>query len=188
MVSTQKIYAMLGNETLWDVANRCDAVLSAAGISYSICGGVAVCLHGYQRNTTDLDLVIRREDTSAIRDGLSQAGFRWDAQNAEFQTSDGISVQFLIAGEKAGRDSEVLISEPHGELNVEKREGLYVVRLSRLIEMKIACGMSNIRRTHKDFADVVELIAIRKLDETIARFLHSSVRDTFRQLVRNATG
>lgn len=25
--------------------------------------------------------------------------------------------------------------------------------------MKIACGMSNLRRTHEDFADVVELLA-----------------------------
>ncbi len=50
-------------------------------------------------------------------------------------------------------------------------EGLSVVRLSRLIEMKIACGMSNLRRTHKDFADVVELISIRRLDGSFARFL-----------------
>jgi hypothetical protein len=52
--------------------------------------------------------------------------------------------------------------------------------------MKIACGMSNLRRTHKDFADVVELIAIRNLDKSYARFLHKSLRATFRQLVQNA--
>ena len=38
-----------------------------------------------------------------------------------------------------------------------------------------------------DFADVVELIAIRKLAGFFARFLHSSLRDTCRQLERNAT-
>ena len=60
-----------------------------------------------------------------------------------------------------------------------------MVRLSRLIEMKIACGIS-LRRTHKDFADVVELIAARNLDGSFARFLRKSLRPTFRQLVRNA--
>jgi len=70
---------------------------------------------------------------------------------------------------------------------VAQLEGLSVVRLSRLIEIKIACGTSNLRRTHKDFADVVELIAIRKLDGSFARFLHKSLRPTFRDLVRNAT-
>ena len=44
------------------------------------------------------------------------------------------------------------------------------------------------RRTHKDFADVVELIAIHNLDPSYARFLHKSVRKEFRLLVRRARG
>ena len=72
------------------------------------------------------------------------------------------------------------------EQNVELLEGLWAVRLSRLIEMKIACGSSNLRRTHKDFADVVELIAIRDLYGAFARYLRKSLRSTFRELVRNA--
>lgn len=52
--------------------------------------------------------------------------------------------------------------------------------------MKIACGLGSTRRTHKDFADVVELIAIRKLDSSFARFLHKSLRKTFKELVRTA--
>ncbi|MEM6979618.1 MAG: hypothetical protein AAF539_08095 [Planctomycetota bacterium] len=92
----------------------------------------------------------------------------------------------MIAGTKAGKDSEVKIAVPEGDLNFEEIEGLSVIRLSRLIEMKIACGASNLRRTHRDFADVVELIAIRHLDGSFARFLHKSVRPTFRELLRNA--
>lgn len=186
MVTAQKVYRMLGNESLWNVAVRCHALFSAAGISYSICGGVAVCLHGYQRNTVDLDLVIRPEDTAAVRAVLSDAGLVWDESHAEFHTPAGIAVQCVIAGQKAGQGSVVTIPDPAGELNVEEREGLMVVRLSRLIEMKIACGMSNLRRTHKDFADVVELIAARNLDESFARYVHTSLRAAFRELVRNA--
>ncbi len=187
MNTTQKVYAMLGNESLWDVAARCHELLSAGGVAYSVCGGVAVCLHGYQRNTTDVDLVIRAGDSDTVQQLLTDAGFAWDAGQAEFRSADGIAIQFLIAGQKAGRGSEVFIADPIGELNVEQLEGLTVVRLSRLIEMKIASGMSNLRRTHKDFADVVELVSIRNLDGTFARFLHKSLRPTFRELVRNAT-
>ena len=186
MLTAQKVYRMLGNESLWKVAEQCHALLSAAEIPYSICGGVAVCLHGYQRNTVDLDLVIRPIDNEAVRNLLSEEGLVWDEAQAEFRTPAGIAVQFLIAGQKAGKGSEVTIPEPIGESNVEEREGLTVVRLSRLIEMKIACGMSNLRRTHKDFADVVELIAARNLDGSFARFIHPSLRTTFRKLVRNA--
>lgn len=178
---------MLGNESLWDVAAQCHKLLNSSGIAYAVCGGVAVCLHGYQRNTIDLDLVIRAEDRDSVRQLLTMEGFLWDAEHAEFRTSDGIAVQFLIAGQKAGKGSEVVIAEPIGDLNVEQMEGLSVVRLSRLIEMKIACGMSNLRRTHKDFADVVELISVRNLDGSFARFLHPSLRPAYRELVRNAS-
>jgi hypothetical protein len=92
----------------------------------------------------------------------------------------------LIAGTQAGRDSEVSIPEPLGDANVEQIEGLAVVRLARLIEMKIACGLGSLRRTHKDFADVVELIAIRELDSSFARHLHKSLRVTFKELVKRA--
>jgi hypothetical protein len=188
VVSTQKIYSMLGNEWLWNVACRCHELLSNANISYSICGGMAVCLHGYQRNTANLDLVYRRGDCRLVRELLARAGFVVDEVAGYFRSPEGIAIQFLVAGEKAGKDTQISIAEPLGDSNVEVREGLNVVRLSKLIEMKLACGMSNLRRTHKDFADVVELICIRELDGSFARFLHPDVRDAFRQLVRNAAG
>lgn len=148
--------------------------------------GVAVCLHGYQRNTIDVDVIIRPADSNRAKMLLEGHGFVWGEQRCAFTNAHGLVVQFLIAGAKAGKETDVKIVLPQGDLNVEEIEGLSVVRLSRLIEMKIACGMSNLRRTHKDFADVVELIAIRGLDGAFARFLHKTVRPTFRQLVQNA--
>jgi hypothetical protein len=70
---------MLGNESLWDVAARCHELFSEAEIAYSICGGVAVCLHGYRRNTTALDLIIRSDDSDAVRRVLTAVGYVWDA-------------------------------------------------------------------------------------------------------------
>lgn len=187
MIATRKVYAMLGNETLWDVAARCDRILTKAGIAYSVCGGVAVCLHGYQRNTVDLDLIVRSDDSVRVRQLLEQAGLAWHQESREFRTEDGIAVQLLMSGENAG-GGEVRIAIPVGDDNVEVIEGLTVLRLSRLIEMKLACGLANLRRTHRDFADVVELIVIRKLDGSFSRNLHKSLRKTFRELVKHARG
>jgi hypothetical protein len=111
----------------------------------------------------------------------------WQSDTKEFRTEAEIAVQFLIAGESA-RGREVKIAEPTGDENVEVINGLTVFRLSSLIEMKLACGLANMRRTHKDFADVVELIAIRNLDGSISMLLHKSLRKTFRELVRHARG
>ncbi|MHC4880137.1 MAG: hypothetical protein ACYTGL_27110 [Planctomycetota bacterium] len=132
----------------------------------------------------NLDLVIRREDSTRVRELLQSAGLTWDQSAAEFRTEGGVAIHFLLAGESAGRGTGIQIPEPTGEENGEIIEGLTVLRLSRLIEMKLACGSANLRRTHKDYADVVELIVIRHLDRSFARFLHKSLRKTFRELVK----
>jgi hypothetical protein len=69
MVSAEKAYAMLGNESLWAVASRCHQILDHSSIPHSLRGGVAVCLHGYQRNTTDVVelIAIRNLDDSFAR-------------------------------------------------------------------------------------------------------------------------
>lgn len=188
MAATSTFYARVGNASLWDTVTYCHGLFTKSNVAYAIGGDVAVCLHGYQRDTLTVEILLHSNDAPKLKQLLLSEGYRWDEENNEFHSPSEIAVQFLIAGEKAGKGSEVKIPEPAGELNVEEREGLSVVKLSRLIEMKLACGMNNLRRTHKDFADVVELIAIRKLDGSFARFLHSSLRETFRKLVRNAHG
>jgi hypothetical protein len=188
MNSAERVYAMLGNETLWDVARECHEVLQQAGIPHLVVGGVAVCLHGYQRNTVGLDIVLRPEDTSRTRVALTEAGFDWDDEQNEFRSSAGIPVQFLLAGERAGKGSELLLPDPGDEAAKVDLEGLPVVALAKLIELKIACGEGNLRRTHKDFADVVELVAAQGLRRDFARYLHKSLRKIYRELVLRARG
>lgn len=105
MPTAQRVYAMLENESLWETAVRCHELLAQAKIPHAVIGGVAVCLHGYQRNTIDLDLLVRKEDTPRIRQVLSDAGFAWDKKKVEFRSPSGIPVQFLLSGEKAGNGS-----------------------------------------------------------------------------------
>lgn len=176
---------MLGNRSLWDTAATCHRVLDDAGIPHAIVGGVAVCLHGYQRNTIDIDMLVRGEDAVAIRAALEGAGLAWDDVACEFRSKEGIPVQLLNAGDKAGQGTDVVLPDPAAEGVRVTIEALPVIRLSGLIEAKIACGESNLRRTHRDFADVVELIACHGLDGTFASRLHRSVRPTFRRLVRH---
>jgi hypothetical protein len=188
MRSAAQVYAMLGNETLWETARHCDAVLRDKGVPHAIAGGVAVCLHGYQRNTVDVDLLVRRDDTQSIREALEENGHEWDPGVREFRSQAGVPIQFLLAGDRAGDDAEVRFPDPADVASVTELEGLPVLSLAKLIESKIACGLGNLRRTHRDFADVVELIVVHDLDGSFARHLHESVRKPFRELVRNATG
>jgi hypothetical protein len=130
-----------------------------------------------------LDLIVPANQAETLRTLLIASGLTWDEKNCEFRTGAGIPVQFLVAGERAGRDSEVRLPDPGNPNAIVELEGLSVLSLAALIESKIACGQSNLRRTHKDFADVVELVARHQLGRDFARHLHKSVRATFRQLV-----
>jgi hypothetical protein len=230
-VKSQQVYAMLENQSLWQVATQCHQLLAAAEIPHALVGGVAVCLHGYQRNTVDLDLLIRKDDSQAVREILERESFAvfWSAalfrrffplvfseknkqkqsggkaphskkrqsrarvsrdipREAEFRAPSGVAVQFLVAGERAGPGSEVALPDPGDERATTEIEGLPVLTLAKLIESKTACGQGNLRRTHKDFADVVELIVQNRLNSSFARFLHKSLRTAFRQLVRTSRG
>ena len=175
-VTARRTYQMLENESLWEAATRVDRMLVRDGIPNAIAGGVAVCLHGYRRNTVDLDLLIRPTDTDRFRSILEADGIVWVAEEKEFRCPSGVQVQVLIAGEKEGPGQPPVFPDPADAPCITNIEGLPVLSLAELIQAKLACGLGNLRRTHKDFADVVELIAIHQLDGSFARLLHKSVR------------
>ncbi len=186
--TARRTFQMLENETLWELAGRVHRVLARQGIAHAIVGGVAVCLHGYRRNTVDLDLLIRREDSARLRSALRAEQIQWLAAKKEFRSTSGVAVQLVIAGESEGPGQEATFPSPSDAKHVIAIEGLPVLSLPQLIQAKLACGLGDMRRTHKDFADVVELIAIHRLDGSFARLLHKSVRKEFRQLVRRVGG
>ena len=187
-VTARQVFHVLENETLWELAERVHRLLASKGISHAIVGGVAVCLHGYRRNTVDLDLLVAPADAAALRSALEAEGIQWHAAKKEFRSSAELAIQCVLAGESQGRGQETIFPSPADPKHVTTIEGLPVLSLASLIQSKIACGVGNLRRTHRDFADVVELIDVHQLDGSFARFLHKSVRKEFRVLVRHARG
>jgi len=190
IIQAEETYAMLGSSDVWDTARDCANVLRQHGLPVAVVGGVAVCLHGYRRNTVDVDMLVRREDATAVRETLEQAGYVWNQDEREFIGSTGVPVQFLLSGEPAGDDSSygVYLPDPSEPKVTTELEELPVVSLSRLIALKLACGLGNVRRTYRDLADVVELIAANRLGRDFARHLPKSLRKEFRELVLRARG
>ena len=187
-LTARQAFHSLENETLWQLVERVHKLLSREDIVHAIVGGVAVCLHGYQRNTIDLDLLIEPADTAALRSALEADGIRWSEKVREFRSPAGVAIQCVLAGESEGPGQATKFPRPSDPKRITTIEGLPVLSLASLIESKIACGLGNLRRTHRDFADVVELIAVHQLDGSFARFLDKSLRKEFRVLVRHAQG
>ena len=105
----------------------------------------------------------------AISAALLKAGFISDEQARRFRDLAGVPVQFVAAGARAGKGSEVLLPSPADDDVAVIIEGLPVLSLPALVESQLACGAGDARRMHRDFAEVVELIAVQRLDGTFAR-------------------
>jgi len=157
--------------------------LEELGIPYAIVGGMALTAHGYRRNTVDVDILVTREGNRLIHEKLDGLGYvpPFAGSKNLRDTANGVRIEFLISGEYPGDGKPKPVAFPEPSASAVNIEGLQYVNLPKLIELKLASGMTNPNRL-KDLADVQELIKEIKLPRTIANDLHEFVRGKFLEL------
>jgi len=165
---------------------RLAARLAAEAIPYAVVGGMALGEHGYVRMTDDIDVLLTREGLARFTKACSGRGYTRTHPGARRMfrdTETGVRVEFLVAGEYPGDGKPKPVSFPDPvDCSVEV-EGVRVVSLPRLIELKLASGMTAPDRL-RDLADVQELIRAEQLTARFATELDPSVRSKFRELVQ----
>ncbi|MBV9848582.1 MAG: hypothetical protein JO250_02725 [Armatimonadetes bacterium] len=166
-----------------DALRRLVADLNRHGIDYSVIGAVALNQHGYRRFTEDIGLLMSAEGLEKFRRELVGRGYRPAFQGAtkKFrQTEQNVPIE-IISGEYPGdgRPKPVRFPEPSEHSVII--DGVKTVDLAKLIELKLASGMSGLARL-KDLADVQELIRVKGLDEGVAERLDPFVRDKYLEL------
>jgi hypothetical protein len=167
------------HKTLRKVVRRLDEL----GIPYAIVGGMAMFIHGYRRFTEDVDLLVTRESLNEIHRKLEGLGYvpPFAGSKQLRDAEHGVRIEFLVTGEYPGDGLPKPIAFPD-PLNVtEDANGLHVLRLPRLVELKLASGMSNPKRA-KDLVDVQEMIEKLNLPASFVDELHPYVRDKFKEL------
>ena len=153
-------------------------------IEYVVIGAVALLAHGYPRFTEDIDLVMTAEGLEKFHDelvGLGYAPAFPGARKRLRSTTDNVSIEVMISGEYPGDGKPKPVSMPIPSTASEEIDGTKFVTLEKLIELKLASGISASDRL-KDLADVQELIKIKKLDEGFAEKLDPYVRPKFLEL------
>jgi hypothetical protein len=90
----------------------------------------------------------------------------------------GVRIEFLVSGEYPGdgKPKPVAFSEP--EASEIELEGIRFLTVPKLIELKLASGMTNAGRL-KDLADVEELIVSLNLPLELKEQLDPFVREKF---------
>lgn len=160
--------------------------LSRAGIDYVVIGGMALVIYGYVRATQDVHLLLSREGLEEFCRVLVGRGFVPAFPGATRMFRDaatGVSVEIIIAGEFPGDGKPKAVSFPDPALVAVEREGIKVIQLTKLIELKLASGLSAGDRL-KDLADVQELIRVLNLPAELADQIDESVRFEYIRLWR----
>jgi hypothetical protein len=93
----------------------------------------------------------------------------------------GVAVEIILSGEFPGDGRPKSIRFPEPTAVSIDMEGIQVVKLETLIELKLASGL-NASDCAKDIGDVQELIRVLKLSADVADQLDSSVRSEYLRL------
>lgn len=187
--SVQEMYAegqryFMGHGTLNSTLAQLAADLKSHDIDYVVIGAVALLAHGYPRFTEDIDLVLTREGLEKFHQeliGLGYAPAFPGARKRMRSTPEGVSIEVMTTGEYPGDGKPKPVAMPDPTSASIEIDGVRFVTLEKLIELKLASGMTAPDRL-KDLADVQELIKIRTIRKDFAERLDPYVRAKFLEL------
>lgn len=158
-------------------------LLERAGIPYAVCGAMALNRWGYRRLTTDLDILLTKEGLAQFKTRALGRGYveKFPGSKGVRDTEHNVPVDFLIAGDYPGDGKPKPVRFPDPAQAGVRREELVLLPVPKLVELKLASGMSAAHRL-KDLGDVVELIKAIKIERGLAEQLDPSVREKFIEL------
>lgn len=166
-------------EALNAIASRLDEL----GVPYAVLGGMALNAHGYERLTTDIDILVTPASLTLIHKRLDGLGYvpPFAKSRHPRNTHRDVRIEFLTTGEFPGdgKPKPVAFPDPR-EVGVDL-DGVRFLDLKTLIILKLASGMTNAARM-KDLADVQALIDAADIPAEFADELPDYVRPKFLEL------
>jgi hypothetical protein len=157
--------------------------LNELQIPYAVAGGMALFQHGYRRFTEDVDLLIPAASLRKIHEELDGLGYvpPFPGSKSLRDAESGVRIEFLIEGQYPGDGKPKPVSFPDPRAVAEEHAGIKYLQLPRLVELKLASGMTNPQRL-RDISDVMELIKLLGLPLDFELQLDEYVRPKYREL------
>ena len=153
-------------DTIRNLARR----LLAENIEYAVIGGMALALYGFVRPTEDVDILLSKEGLRDFHERLAGRGYVpvFPGAKKHFRDAEtGVKVEIITSGEYPGDGKPKPVVFPHPADVVTTVDGFSVLNLEKLIELKLASGLSAEHRRLRDLADVQQLIETLNLSREL---------------------
>lgn len=165
-------------------ARRIADTLAEMNITFAVAGALAANAHGHVRTTEDVDILLTPEDLQKFKQAWLGRG--WTEQ---FAGSKGIrdaihkvNIDVLLTGDFPGDGQPKAVAFPApGDVAEPDEDGIPILSLSSLIELKLASGMTAPDRP-RDFDDVIQLVRANRLSRDFGEQLNPYVRAKFDEL------
>lgn len=162
-----------------DIARR----LEEGGIDYAIAGALSLGVYGLVRATEDVDILITRDGLERFKEswlGRGYVNLRAGGKPVR-DTTHNVRIDFLIAGDFPGDGKPKPVAIPVPETVAVSGEKYRVLSLPKLIELKLASGMTAPHRM-QDLTDVLRLVRAAGIPRDFAAQLDPYVREKFVEL------
>ncbi|NOZ38820.1 MAG: nucleotidyl transferase AbiEii/AbiGii toxin family protein [Planctomycetes bacterium] len=163
------------HETLRRIVER----LNDLDIDYAIAGGMALFFHGYRRFTEDVDVLVTAEGLEKIHAKLDGLGYVRPFEKSKNlrDTVTGVKIDFLVTGGYPGDGKPGPIAFPVPRDVAVETEGIQIVSLKAIVELKLASGKASHRSG--DLHDVQRLIRVLQLPQKFCEQLEPSVQELY---------
>ena len=167
-----------------ETMRRLSKVLQEMNIPFAIAGAMAANAHGHKRTTSDVDILLRREDLQRFKAQYIGRGWvdKFEGSKNFRDAVTNINIDTLIVGDYPGDGLPKPVSFPPPESVSElSEEGIPIISLVTLLELKMASGMTASHRP-RDFDDVIQLIRIAEIGIELRDKLNPYVAEKFHEL------
>jgi hypothetical protein len=167
-----------------DAARRIARTLTEMNIPFAIAGALAANVHGHVRTTEDVDILLTPEGLSEFKQQYLGRGWveKFVGSRGIRDAIHGVNIDVLLAGDFPGDGLPKPVAFPKPDAVSEPdEEGMPVLKLPILLELKLASGMTAPHRP-RDLDDVIQLIRANKLPRDYGKQLNPYVQAKFVEL------
>lgn len=173
----------MGTDPVHAAAERITRILDEMRVPYALIGAMALNAYGYRRATVDVDILLTEDSLHAFKAAWLGRGYveKFPGSRSVRDAELNVAIDFVIAGHYPGDGKAKPVRFPDPALVAERGAQYALLPIARMVELKLASGMSAPHRL-KDLSDVQEMIGHIGLPRALADQLDPSVRAKYLEL------